>query len=82
MPARTRLRWTKPRSLLVALAAAAVLASGCGVVTKVTNAIHGVEANLQTVDAFTQNLQASPTGPFAATYATTGSTPAPLSSLQ
>ena len=64
------------RRVLIALAAGAVLASGCGVVTKVTNAIHSVEANLQTVDAFTKNLEPSPTGPFAATYATTGGAPA------
>jgi len=64
------------RLVLLGLASAAVLASGCGIVTKVTNAIHSVEANVQTVDAFTKNLQPSPTGPFAATYATTGSAPA------
>ena len=68
-----------PRVRAVVLAALLVavgsLASACGVIGKIRHAVHDVEANLQTVDTFTQNLQASPSGPFAVTYATTGSAP-------
>jgi hypothetical protein len=62
--------------LTVAVAAVAVLATGCSVVNTVRRDIHNVESNRSTVDAFTQNLQSTKSTPFEATYTTTGSAPA------
>jgi hypothetical protein len=58
------------------LASVCVLAAGCGVISKVKNAVHNVEGNKATIDAFTQNLQSNQSTPFEATYTTTGSSPA------
>jgi hypothetical protein len=62
--------------MLMTCVAIGVLAAGCSVVNKVKTAVHTVESNRTTVDSFTQNLQANASSPFAATYSTTGSTPA------
>jgi hypothetical protein len=72
---------TLPRTRSVATFAAvivigAVALSACGIardVHKVADAIHG---NKATIDAFTTNLQSSASTTFAATYVTTGSSPA------
>jgi len=60
------------------LVTAGLLATGCGVVNKVRQAVHNVEGNKATIDSFTQNLQSNQSTPFEATYATTGSSPATI----
>jgi hypothetical protein len=63
--------------LLVALVVSVgVLATACGVVSKVRQDVHNVEGNKATIDSFTNNLQSNQTTPFEATYTTTGSAPA------
>lgn len=62
--------------VVVAVALGGVLATGCGVVAKVKQAVHTVEGNKATVDSFTQNLQSRATTAFEATYTTSGTTPA------
>jgi len=61
---------------VVAVVAVGVLGAGCTAINKVRNAIHSVEGNKATIDAFTQNLQSNQNTPFEATYTTTGSAPA------
>ncbi|HEX4434151.1 MAG TPA: hypothetical protein VH012_04940 [Acidimicrobiales bacterium] len=62
--------------LMAALLAVGVLATGCSVVSKVKQAVHTVEGNRATIDSFSQNLQSTKDTPFAATYTTTGGSPA------
>jgi len=52
-----------------------VVVMGCGVVSKVKQAVHNVEGNKATIDSFSQNLQSGDDTPFEATYTTTGSAP-------
>jgi hypothetical protein len=61
---------------VAAAAALGLLATGCGVVSKVDNAVHTVEGNNATIDSFTKGLQSNRSTPFQATYSTTGSAPA------
>ena len=63
-------------ALVALVVAGAFVASACGAIAKVRNAVNHAEANLHTVDAFAAHLQQSPTGAFAVTYTTTGSAPA------
>jgi len=58
-----------------ALVAVAALATGCGVVSKVKQAVHTIQGNRATIDSFTKNLQSAGNTPFEATYSTTGSAP-------
>jgi hypothetical protein len=62
--------------LAAGIATAGLLATGCSFVNKVRQEVHTVEGNKATIDSFTQNLQSNQTTPFAATYTTTGSSPA------
>jgi hypothetical protein len=64
-------------ALLVAgLALAGLLGSACSAISKVKQTYDNVKNNKATIDSFTQNLDNSKSVPFAATYATTGSSPA------
>jgi hypothetical protein len=63
---------------MVLLIGVGVLATGCGVVGKVKQAVHNVEGNKATIDSFTQNLQSTKDTPFEATYTTTRSAPATI----
>ena len=66
-------------ALAAALATAALAGAaltGCSTIKSVEKAAHGVEANQQTIDAFTSKMSAAPTTAFQATYVTTGSSPA------
>jgi len=68
------------------LAAAAVVAilmsgsglTGCSLVNKASKAVHAVEGNKATIDAFTNKMQSSEAAAFEATYVTTGSSPATI----
>jgi hypothetical protein len=62
--------------LVATVAVVGLVATGCGVVGKVRQAVHNVESNKATVDSFTQNLQSNQNTPFEATYMTTGTSPA------
>ncbi len=62
--------------LVATVAAVGLLATGCGAVGKVRQAVHNVEGNKATADSFTQNLQSNQNTPFEATYMTTGTSPA------
>ncbi|HUO47281.1 MAG TPA: hypothetical protein VMU09_00475 [Acidimicrobiales bacterium] len=76
-PQRRATRWARrPGPVVLVVGVVALVCSGCGAVQKVEKAVHNAETDLHTVDAFTQHLQSSPSGPFAVTYATTGSAPA------
>lgn len=65
-----------------ALAAAAILSAfaltGCSVVQKVRQAVHTVEGNRATVEAFESNVRSGEAATFEATYTTTGSAPATI----
>jgi hypothetical protein len=58
------------------LALAGLLATGCSAISKVKQTYENVKGNKATVDSFTQNLSNGKSVPFAATYATSGSSPA------
>ncbi len=62
--------------LLATVVAVGALATGCGIVNKVKETVHTVQANRATIDSFTQNLQSTSDTPFQATYTTSGSSPA------
>ena len=55
---------------------AGLLATGCSAISKVKATYENVKGNKATMDAFTQNLNNGKSVPFAATYATSGSSPA------
>jgi hypothetical protein len=52
--------------------------SACGIVHKVTNAIHDIRGNKATIDAFDTKLQSGSATTFEVTYITTGSSPATI----
>ncbi|MGP0029525.1 MAG: hypothetical protein ACLPVF_03365 [Acidimicrobiales bacterium] len=52
--------------------------SACSIVHKIKNAVHTVEGNKSTIDAFTTKLQSGAPTTFEATYATSGATPATI----
>lgn len=52
--------------------------TGCSVVKAATKAIHAVEGNKATIDAFTGKIQSGEGATFEATYVTTGSSPATI----
>ena len=60
-------QFSKVGSLIVALALAGVVATGCSVVTKVKQAVNNVQGNRATIDSFTQGLNANQTSAFEAT---------------
>jgi hypothetical protein len=60
----------------VALAVITLCLTGCGVVNEAKAAVHDVEGNKATVDAFTSKVQNGESTTFSATYVTTGSAPA------
>jgi hypothetical protein len=62
--------------LVAGLALAGLCATGCSAISKVKATYENVKGNKATIDAFTQNLNNGKTVPFAATYATSGSSPA------
>jgi hypothetical protein len=63
---------------LVILMVSALVATGCGVVNAAKKAVHDVEANKATIDAFTTKVKAGESTTFEATYVTTGSAPATI----
>jgi len=62
--------------VVVGLALAGLLATGCSAIAKAKQTYENIKGNKDTVDAFTQNLSSGKSVPFAATYATSGSSPA------
>jgi hypothetical protein len=52
--------------------------TGCGIVAKVRNVAHAVEANKATIDAFTTKMESGEPPKFEVTYVTTGSSPAKI----
>src|SRR5215472_3661358 len=69
-PMFSRATWFAVAALLIAGL------TGCGVVQKINNISHAVNANRAAVKAFTQGLKSGEATPFAATYVTTGGSPA------
>jgi hypothetical protein len=71
-----------PRRTTAAMTVALVLiafgVSACGVVNAAKKAVHDVEGNKATIDAFTSKVQSGETATFEATYVTTGSSPATI----
>ena len=65
----TRVTWLAVAALLIAGLA------GCGVVQKIDNISHAVNANRAAIKAFTQDLKSGEATSFSATYVTTGSSP-------
>lgn len=65
----SRATWLAVAALLIAGI------SGCGVVQKINNVRHAVDANQSAVQALTQGLKAGEATAFSATYVTMGSTP-------
>jgi hypothetical protein len=61
--------------VLVVLIVCAFGATACGVVSRARAAIHDVEGNKATINAFTAKVQSGEASPFEATYVTTGSSP-------
>jgi hypothetical protein len=66
------------RMACVALLVTALVASGCGAVNAAKKAVHDIEGNKATIDAFTGKVKAGEASPFEATYVTTGSAPATI----
>ncbi len=62
----------------VVLLLSALAASGCGAVNAAKRAVHGIEGNKATIDAFTGRMRTGEGSAFEATYVTTGSTPATI----
>jgi hypothetical protein len=62
--------------VLAGLALAGLVGTGCSAISKVKQTYENVKGNKATVDAFSQNLSNGKSVPFAATYATSGSSPA------
>ena len=62
--------------VLAGLAVAGLLATGCSAISKAKQTYENIKGNKATVDSFTQNLSNGKSVPFAATYATSGSSPA------
>ncbi len=62
--------------IVAALAASTFGLTSCGVVNAAKNAVHTVEGNKSTIDAFTSKVQSGESSTFEATYMTTGSSPA------
>jgi len=62
--------------LAAALVVGALGLAGCSAISAVQKAIHTVEGNKATIDAFTRKIQSTPASPFEATYVTTGASPA------
>jgi hypothetical protein len=56
----------------------ALVLTGCSVVAKVKDAVHSVEANKSTIDAFSTKLSSGQQPKFQVTYVTTGSAPATI----
>ena len=52
------------------------MATGCSAISKAKQTYENIKGNKATVDAFTQNLSNGKSVPFAATYATSGASPA------
>ncbi len=68
----------KLRSALVSLSVvvlSVVVLGGCAEVSAIKKAVHAVEANRSTVDAFTNKMQSAAASPFEAKYVTTGASP-------
>jgi len=70
----TRRAARKAAAILVVV----IVATGCGVVNAAKKAVHDVEGNKATIDAFTGKVQAGESSTFEATYVTTGSAPATI----
>src|SRR5215469_14239483 len=66
----SRTTWLAVAALLVAGL------SGCGVIAKINNVRHAVDANRASIQTLTQGLQAGEATPFSATYVTSGGSPA------
>jgi hypothetical protein len=64
--------------MAVALTVGAFGLTGCGVVNAAKKAVHDVEGNKATIDAFTSKVQNGEATTFEATYVTTGSSPATI----
>jgi hypothetical protein len=62
--------------IAAALAASPLGLTSCGVVNAAKTAVHNVEGNKATIDAFTSKVQSGEASTFEATYMTTGSSPA------
>ena len=62
----------------VVLVLCAVVASGCGAVNAAKRAVHDIEGNKATIDAFTGKMKTGEGSAFEATYVTTGSAPATI----
>jgi hypothetical protein len=62
----------------VALLIGAFGLTGCAAIDKVKSAVHVIQGNKATIDAFTSKLQSGATSTFEATYVTTGSAPATI----
>lgn len=63
---------------MAVLVASVMIGTGCGVVNAAKKAVHDVEGNRATIDAFTAKVKAGETSTFEATYVTTGSAPATI----
>ena len=82
-PARAGSRSVVPNHRATGMAFAVLMvsilvATGCGVVNAAKKAVHDVEGNKATIDAFTGKVQAGESSTFQATYVTTGSAPATI----
>jgi len=63
---------------VAALVVVTFAVTGCSAINAIKKAVHTVEGNKSTIDAFTNKMQSSAATPFEATYVTTGSSPATI----
>jgi hypothetical protein len=63
---------------LVLAVVGAMALGGCSAINDAKNAVHDVEGNKSTIDAFTNKVQNGAPSAFAVTYKTTGSSPATI----
>jgi hypothetical protein len=66
------------RTTRTVLLLCAIVATGCGAVNAAKRAVHDIEGNRATIDAFTDKVKSGESSTFEATYVTTGSTPATI----
>jgi hypothetical protein len=63
---------------MLTLVVSALGLTGCGAINAARNAVHDVEGNKATIDAFTNKVKSGESTTFEATYVTTGSSPATI----
>ena len=66
------------RTACAVLVLSALVATGCGAINAAKKAVHNIEGNKATIDAFTGKVNTGQSSAFEATYVTTGTNPATI----